>query len=59
MAMSDCEKCWDTPCICGWEYRNMSKSARIELACVILGVPVGAITFEPWVSEDHPLKGEK
>ena len=37
----------------------MSKSARIELACVILGVPVGAITFEPWVSEDHPLKGEK
>jgi hypothetical protein len=22
MSMSDCEKCWDTPCACGWEYRR-------------------------------------
>jgi hypothetical protein len=22
MSMSDCIKCWDTPCTCGWEYRN-------------------------------------
>lgn len=22
MALSDCEKCWNTPCTCGWEYRN-------------------------------------
>ncbi len=21
MAMSDCERCWETPCICGWSYR--------------------------------------
>lgn len=21
MSMSDCEKCWDTPCTCGWDYR--------------------------------------
>ena len=20
--MSDCEKCWETPCCCGWDYRN-------------------------------------
>ncbi len=19
MGMSDCEKCWDTPCSCGWD----------------------------------------
>lgn len=22
MAMSDCDKCWDTPCTCGWDYRT-------------------------------------
>lgn len=20
--LSDCDKCWDTPCTCGWEYRD-------------------------------------
>ena len=24
MSMSDCPKCWNTPCSCGWEYRNYS-----------------------------------
>lgn len=24
MAMSDCEKCWNTPCVCGWELRDRS-----------------------------------
>ncbi len=24
MAMSDCSKCWDTPCTCGWKLRNRS-----------------------------------
>jgi len=24
MALSDCVKCWDTPCTCGWEYRGIS-----------------------------------
>jgi len=23
MALSDCIHCWDTPCTCGWEYRNL------------------------------------
>jgi len=22
MSMSDCRKCWGTPCTCGWDYRN-------------------------------------
>lgn len=21
MSLSDCQKCWDTPCTCGWDYR--------------------------------------
>lgn len=24
MSLSDCEKCWNTPCTCGYEYRNWS-----------------------------------
>ena len=24
MSLSDCVKCWDTPCTCGWNYRNYS-----------------------------------
>ena len=20
--LSDCLKCWDTPCTCGWDYKN-------------------------------------
>lgn len=27
MALSDCEKCWDTPCRCGHEYRDWSVDA--------------------------------
>ncbi len=38
MSMSDCIKCWNTPCTCGYEYRMWSKPARIKLAAVILGV---------------------
>ena len=25
MAMSDCAKCWETPCSCGHEYKNYTK----------------------------------
>lgn len=24
MALSDCPKCWETPCACGHEYRDWS-----------------------------------
>jgi hypothetical protein len=38
MSLSDCEKCWDTPCTCGWEYRNKTKLERAELAAAVLGI---------------------
>ena len=25
-----CEKCWETPCICGWEYRHYSAEHLCE-----------------------------
>lgn len=29
MSLSDCPKCWDTPCTCGHEYKSWSV-ARLE-----------------------------
>ncbi len=22
MSLADCEKCWDTPCTCGWGFKD-------------------------------------
>lgn len=38
MALSDCEKCWNTPCDCGWEYRNWTQKKRIQFAAVVIGI---------------------
>jgi hypothetical protein len=31
MSLSDCEKCWDTPCTCGWDYKHYSKERLVEM----------------------------
>ena len=33
--MSDCEKCWETPCCCGWGYRNWDIKRLKEIIHVI------------------------
>lgn len=30
MALSDCAKCWETPCVCGHEYKNWSNERLKE-----------------------------
>lgn len=54
MSLSDCIKCWNTPCECGWEYRNWSSKSRIDLASVILGCD--AKVLETTMSGKIPLK---
>lgn len=34
MAMSDCERCWETPCSCGHEFFHQVK--RMDLHALIL-----------------------
>ena len=31
MSLSDCEECWGTPCLCGWEWRTWGSSGLEEL----------------------------
>lgn len=30
MALSDCSKCWDTPCRCGFGYKDYTKDYMIK-----------------------------
>lgn len=45
MALSDCVKCWDTPCRCGWNYRTWTKDALNEFIKILQNVRDGK---EPW-----------
>lgn len=59
MSMSDCEKCWETPCCCGWEYRSWSKERREDLAASALGVNLQELREAIQAPEKHPkLKDE-
>jgi len=54
MAFSDCERCWDTPCTCGWDYREWSLEERIKQASVVLGVTPEALSVVS-VPTVHPM----
>jgi hypothetical protein len=52
MAMSDCEKCWDTPCECGWEYRNWSKDRLIAMRDMFQQLIDGTHEYSVTLPED-------
>ncbi len=61
MSMSDCIKCWDTPCSCGYDYRHWTKEKRIKQASAVLGVSETYLwnVVRSAVPEDHPMLSEK
>jgi len=37
MALSDCPKCWDTPCECGYMFKDWSLERKQKMVNAILG----------------------
>lgn len=38
MALSDCPKCWNTPCDCGYDYKDWSVEALEKMASMFNGL---------------------
>jgi len=53
MALSDCVECWQTPCVCGHDYKCWSKSQKNELTKAINGFTADDI-FE-WLESNGYL----
>jgi len=43
MALSDCPKCWNTPCECGYEFKNWGVLHFIKY---VVGIVVGYIAYK-------------
>lgn len=43
MGMSDCRECWETPCSCGFAYRDWPLEQRERLAAAVLGIDITKI----------------
>ncbi len=54
MGMSDCEKCWNTPCRCEWGYRNYTAEARGKLAELL-----GDSLPEKHPQNEAPIKNQR
>ena len=40
MALSDCIKCWSTPCVCGHEYEHWTEEQKNQLVQAVSGFDV-------------------
>jgi hypothetical protein len=53
MALSDCIKCWQTPCECGYEFKNKSQSYKNTMTKSVNGFTIKDV-FE-WLSKKDYL----
>ena len=56
MALSDCIKCWCTPCECGYEYRNWGKKGKDELVKAVQGYNTEDILR--WIQTSAPYDSD-
>lgn len=55
MALSDCEKCWETPCVCGYDYRKWNTDDIKKLIEVLHRVLSSRNTEESWNKCKHNM----
>lgn len=53
MALSDCIKCWMTPCECGYEFENASDSYKAQMTKSINGFTIEELMR--WLENKHYL----
>ena len=46
MSLSDCPKCWETPCICGHDYKDYSDRKLSAVAHAALGTASERYRFD-------------
>jgi hypothetical protein len=59
MALYDCSKCWETPCVCGYDYQNWSLADREKLAALVLGIDVVQLRNVICAPIEHPKEEEE
>jgi hypothetical protein len=59
MSMSDCEKCWETPCICGWDYSDYDKESLIYMRDLFQSLIDGTHKYSKFKNEEVYTVGEK
>jgi hypothetical protein len=61
MSLSDCPKCWDSNCLCGYKYKDMGQHGRIMFSASILGVEPHQIAeaLSGVIPLYHPKKEEE
>ncbi len=55
MSLSDCPKCWDTPCVCGHEYKHWSVEGlrkQIEMLTKVLNEKIDKQDEEKEIEEN-------
>jgi hypothetical protein len=53
MALSDCTECWQTPCECGYEFRNNSNQYKEKMTKSVNGYSIKEV-FQ-WLSNNDYL----
>ena len=56
MSMSDCLKCWETPCRCGYDYRDWSSESIEDLRAVLLKVKMINDMYPDITEEEFVIK---
>jgi hypothetical protein len=56
VSLSDCEKCWDTPCTCGYQYRRWETKRIADLRDVLQAI-IDHRTTQPRCHEPLPYGG--